>query len=112
MSARREQERIDFYLGFGARFREARLARGLTEREAADAIGITVRRLRRLEFGQPFRGNYSNCSALATLARRFDIQLAWLFEGNGVPCPPRSRPKLTLIVGGKSDQRHRTEAHS
>ena len=49
MSARREQERIDFYLGFGARFREARLARGLTEREAADAIGITVRRLRRLE---------------------------------------------------------------
>jgi transcriptional regulator with XRE-family HTH domain len=108
MSAEK-QERIDFFRGFGARFREARLARGLSEREAADAIGITVRRLRRLESGQPFRGNHST---LATLARRFDIDLAWLFEGTGVPCPPRSRPKLTLIVGGKSDQLHRTEAHS
>ena len=109
MSARRKQERIDFYLGFGARFREARLARDLTEREAADAIGITVRRLRRLESGQPFRGNQIHPS---DSCEGFDIQLAWLFEGNGVPCPPRSRPKLTLIVGGKSDQLHRTEAHS
>jgi transcriptional regulator with XRE-family HTH domain len=105
MSAEK-QERIDFFRGFGARFREARLARGLTEREVAEAIGITVRRLRRLESGQPFRGNHM---ALATLARRFDVDLAWLFEGTG-PCPPRSRPKLTLIVGGKSDHLHRTEA--
>ena len=109
MSARRKQKTIDFYLGFGARMREVRLARDFTEREAADAINVDLRRLRQLEFGLPFRGGHFT---LATLAERFDIQLEWLFEGTGVPCPPRSRPKLTLIVGGKSDQLHRTEAHS
>ena len=108
MSARRKQERIDFFLGFGARIREARLARDFTEREAAEAIGITVKRLRRLEFGQPFRGNHR---ALWTFAMRFGIDLEWLYSGTG-PCLPRSRPKLTLIVGGKSDQLHTTEAHS
>jgi transcriptional regulator with XRE-family HTH domain len=106
MSAEK-QERIDFFRGFGARVREVRLARDFTEREAADAIGITVRRLRRLESGQPFRGNHR---ALWIFSRLCGIDIAWLFEGTGVPCPPRSRPKLTLIVGGKSGQRQRTEA--
>ena len=106
MSARREQERIDFFQGFGARIREVRLARDFTEREAADAIGITVRRLRQLESGQPFRGNHR---ALWIFARLCGIDIAWLYSGTG-PCPPSSRPKLTLIVGGKSGQRHRKGA--
>ena len=67
--------RIDFYLGFGARIREARLARDFTEGEAAEAIGITVKRLRRLESGQPFRGNHR---ALWTFAMQFGIDLEWL----------------------------------
>ena len=106
MSARRKQKTIDFFRGFGARIREARLARDFTEREAADAIGITVRRLRRLESGRPFRGNHR---ALWIFSRLCGIDIAWLYSGTG-PCPPRSRPKLTFIVGGTGGRLHRTEA--
>jgi transcriptional regulator with XRE-family HTH domain len=92
MSARTDT--IDFYRGFGARIRTARIASGLSVQEAADAIGVSVRRFMRFESGQPFRGGHF---ALSIFARRFGVDRDWLLGGSG----PRPRPRLTLIVGGK-----------
>lgn len=94
----RDKKTIDFYRGFGARIRAARLATGLTEREAAEAIGVTVKRVRQFESGEPFRGGQYH---LAKFMRQFEIDPDWLYGGGG-PCSVRRRPKLTLIIGGKT----------
>jgi hypothetical protein len=69
MSARTDT--IDFYRGFGARIRTARIASGLSVQEAADAIGVSVRRFMRFESGQPFRGGHF---ALSIFARRPPVE--------------------------------------
>jgi transcriptional regulator with XRE-family HTH domain len=92
MSAGRDTN--GFYQGFGGRIRTARIASGLSVREAADAVGVSVRRFRQFESGQPFRGGHF---ALATFARKFGVDLEWLFGAPG----PGHRPRLKLILGGR-----------
>ncbi|HET8631128.1 MAG TPA: helix-turn-helix transcriptional regulator [Thermomicrobiales bacterium] len=60
----------------GARLREARLAAGKGQREAAAAAGITQRGLSLWEYGQrPVRA-----VALRRLARLYGKPLAWFFD--------------------------------
>jgi len=42
-------EKVEWWVDFGCRFRTTRLALGITEEEAAEAYGISLRGYRRLE---------------------------------------------------------------
>jgi transcriptional regulator with XRE-family HTH domain len=62
----------------GLRLRVARLLLGVTEREAADACGVTLRTYRGYEDGRNRRGN-----GLEAFARKYGCSLRWLFYGDG-----------------------------
>jgi hypothetical protein len=116
---RRKQETIDFFQGFGARIREARLARDFTEREAADAIGITVRRLCRFESGLPFAATTApwrrlQCGSTSTLR---DSSAALVLVHRGVCYSESCRHVMSerlhvRVVEFESHVRHGRDARS
>ena len=48
----------EWWIGFGRRFRLTREALGISEQEAADAYGVSLRAYRRLERGAAQRGRH------------------------------------------------------
>jgi transcriptional regulator with XRE-family HTH domain len=64
----------------GRRYRIARLTLGLTEKEAADAYGVTLRTYRKWEAGgrQTNRSDY-----VVRFAEKYDVSLDWLMVGDG-----------------------------
>jgi transcriptional regulator with XRE-family HTH domain len=61
----------------GHRLRVTRIALGITERQAADAYGVTVRTYRKYEAGQPQR---PSCG-FVVFANRYQVSLDWLVRG-------------------------------
>jgi transcriptional regulator with XRE-family HTH domain len=59
----------------GQRFRLTRLACGGTEKEAADAYGVTVRTYRKYENGQPLRNDFLG------FVEKYDVSVNWLLAG-------------------------------
>jgi transcriptional regulator with XRE-family HTH domain len=78
--------------GFGHRLRITRLALGITEQEAADAAGSTVRTWRKWE-----AGGFSGCLKIVDFAGKFDVSLDWLVDGDTA----RVRDHLVKHANGK-----------
>jgi transcriptional regulator with XRE-family HTH domain len=62
----------------GQRLRIVRLAVGVTEQEAADAAGTTLRTWRKYEINGTLR-----TGPLLAFADKYDISLDWLIDGDG-----------------------------
>jgi transcriptional regulator with XRE-family HTH domain len=60
----------------GQRFRLTRLALGITEKEAADAYGVTVRTYRKYEDGRPQRNDFLG------FVEKYDVSIDWLILGD------------------------------
>ena len=70
----------EWWVAFGHRFRLTREALGLTEQEAAEAYGVSLRAYRRLEKGAMQRGRLEK---LSCFARKYSVSYRWLLEGKG-----------------------------
>jgi len=71
------------WLAAGQRIRLARLGLGITEKEAADAYGVSLPTFRRYEKGDRQRG-----CGFVDFAEKFDVPLIWLITGKGAwPSP-------------------------
>jgi transcriptional regulator with XRE-family HTH domain len=68
------------WIGHGRRLRVARLALGVTEKEAASAATVTLRTWRKWESGAVPRGNIFK---LVSFADKYDVSLDWLITGDG-----------------------------
>jgi transcriptional regulator with XRE-family HTH domain len=75
----------------GQRFRLTRLACGGTEKEAADAYGVTVRTYRKYENGQPLRNDFLG------FVEKYDVSVDWLIYGD----PSRLGKHLSKLSEGK-----------
>jgi transcriptional regulator with XRE-family HTH domain len=94
MSARKSYD----CLAFAARLRQARIALGLTEEEAAAAAGRTVETWRYYEtIG---RGRITE--AIVRFAGRYDLNLDWLFCGDGSAKRKRGAERWWLDVDDMS----------
>jgi|SRR6202035_3008316 transcriptional regulator with XRE-family HTH domain len=74
------------------RFRLTRLALGITEEEAADAYGVTVRTYRKYEDGQPLRNDFLG------FVEKYDVSVDWLIYGD----TSRLGKHLSKLSGVKS----------
>jgi transcriptional regulator with XRE-family HTH domain len=63
---------------YGHRLRVTRMALGITEKEAADAHGASLKTYRKWENGGPQR---QKASALLHFAEKFDVSTDWLVCG-------------------------------
>jgi transcriptional regulator with XRE-family HTH domain len=61
------------------RLRVTRIALGITEQEAADAHGVTVRTYRKWEAG----ANQRSIRPTLRFAEKFDVSMDWLLGGEG-----------------------------
>jgi transcriptional regulator with XRE-family HTH domain len=66
------------WIATGRRFRLARLALGLTESDAAEACGVSLRSYQGYEAGKRQRSMIPACE----FSERFDVSLDWLFCGD------------------------------
>ena len=97
-----------YYAAYGHRLRVTRIALGLTEQEAAEAHGATLKTYRKWENGARQRGGDS----FIKFADAYNISLNWLLGGDG------STLDRHLTVGGKvailpvlsAEQRRRARA--
>jgi len=72
-------DKMHIWQAIGERLRIARIALDLTEKEAAEAFGVTVRSYRRYEAGDAkFRGE-----RWLRFCRRYKISTDWLICGDG-----------------------------
>lgn len=78
----------------GARLREARLARGLTQAQAAEVTGVGVRLWNEVE-----RGKRTNVSLVTMLAMLDLVGVDVLLDGRPVPAP---EPVATTATHGKA----------
>ncbi len=60
----------EWWIGFGRRFHATRQALGITEQQAADAYGVSLKSYRRLESGANQRGRHYN---LVRFAQKFHL---------------------------------------
>jgi transcriptional regulator with XRE-family HTH domain len=91
--------RAAFYRDFGARLRLVREALGLTEQQAADGAGVTVRTYRRWEAGH--KGKSSG--PVFKFGEKFRVNLDWLFGSVYAPdcaglSPTQAIRKMTGTV--------------
>jgi transcriptional regulator with XRE-family HTH domain len=66
------------YRLYGHRLHITRLTLGITEQEAADAHGISLRTYRKWEAGGPQRGG---TYAMVRFVKKYDVSLSWLLDG-------------------------------
>jgi transcriptional regulator with XRE-family HTH domain len=69
-----------FWSHVGLRYRVARLALGLTEKEAATAAGVTMKIWRKWETNGPAQAGHLGP---LDFAAKFNVSIAWLFYGKG-----------------------------
>jgi len=77
---------------WGHRLMVTRLALGISEQEAADAYGVTLRTYRGYEAGKRSRGG-----GWMDFAEKYDVSIDWLCSGD----PGYLRPHLTKGTRGK-----------
>jgi transcriptional regulator with XRE-family HTH domain len=86
-------EQMHMWQAIGERLRVVRIALNLTEDEAAEAFGVTVRSYRRYEAGDvKFRGE-----RWLRFCYRYKISTDWLICGDG----RRLKAHLARAIGGK-----------
>jgi transcriptional regulator with XRE-family HTH domain len=81
----------------GITFREARVAKGYTQKELADLSGISIRSIQRIENGEIMARSYT----LKTLGGLLDIPWEEVASGGEpTPRPPKANriPKMVLSV--------------
>ena len=64
----------------GHRLRVVRIVLDITEQEAADVCGVTLRTYRRYEQG----AKQKSIRPVRNLVRHYGVSLGWLFDGEGV----------------------------
>jgi transcriptional regulator with XRE-family HTH domain len=76
----RKEESRAFYRALGERLRVARKTLGISESEAADAAGVTLRTYRKWEKG----GGISNAGSIDYgFCEEFEVSMTWLYSGRG-----------------------------
>jgi transcriptional regulator with XRE-family HTH domain len=90
-------EKVEWWVDFGRRFRTTRLALGITEEEAAEAYGISLRGYRRLERGVDQRGRQYK---LVCLAEKYNVSYDWLIAGRA-RSPGRWPPDIIAKARGR-----------
>jgi transcriptional regulator with XRE-family HTH domain len=83
-------------IAVGRNVRIWRMAKGLTQAQLADRVGVTFQQLQKYEIG----GNRIPTGRLVKLAGTLDIPISELFEGTNGAEPPRSL--LALISDSRS----------
>jgi len=78
----------------GMRIRERRVARGLTQRELGDLVGVTYQQAQKYEHGT----NAVSASRLYVIARALSTPLEYFFEGLQQDEKPNPRHKLLREV--------------
>ena len=61
---------------FGARVKEIRKMRGMTQEELSELLGVNPRQLTRLECGE----NFASAETIARLSKALNVELAVLFD--------------------------------
>ena len=77
----------------GRRLKVTRIALGISEQEAAEAHGVTLKTYRAYEAGAPQRGSYG----WQGFAEKYNVSVDWLVSGVGA----RLAPHLSKNIGGK-----------
>ncbi len=80
-----------------AKLKEARVARGMSQEDAADAAGISARTLQRIETGQP--ASFETARALAALFETLGVDVRMTANPEpeappAAPAPPTREPSL------------------
>lgn len=90
----------------GRRYHVARLALGLTEQEAADAHGVTLRTYRKWEAGGRQTNNPDH---LVRFAEKYDVSLDWLMVGEadniGIHLAKHAKGKIAILPAPGPRQR-------
>jgi hypothetical protein len=92
LPARGVPSRQESWRYVGLRLRVTRIARGVTERDAADTCGVTLTTYQRWEAGGEPR-NWLR--TLGSFAEKYDVSLAWLAFGAGTA--PRLSGKIVIL---------------
>lgn len=94
----------------GQRIRLTRLALGITEQEAADVYGVTLRTFRGYEQGSPQRAGFLH------FAERYDVSIDWLVRGStqnlGRHLSKLTRGKVAILKPGAPAARPKSSASS
>jgi transcriptional regulator with XRE-family HTH domain len=90
--------------GYGHRLRIARLTLGVTEREAASALGITLRTYRKWEAR---RWPPVQAGPVLAFAETYDVNLDWLISGKGFGLKPHLTVRTARQAGDPSDRQCR-----
>lgn len=85
----------------GARIKEERKVRGLTQEQLAEKIEITPKYLSRLEGGQ----QSPSIETLIKLTEIFDIELLELFDFDHIGTSKELRARLTKFINELDDQK-------
>lgn len=75
------------------RLKVTRIALGISEQEAAEAHGVTLKTYRAYEAGAPQRGSYG----WQGFAEKYNVSFDWLVSGVGAMLAPH----LSKNIGGK-----------
>ncbi|MFY9840001.1 MAG: helix-turn-helix transcriptional regulator [Xanthobacteraceae bacterium] len=67
----------DFYGAVGPRLRQARVGLGITEQQAADVFGVTLRTYRKYEAG----GRQRSAKPVVRFADKYNVSPDWIFMG-------------------------------
>ena len=65
----------------GQRLRKARKRAGLTQKQVAEALGVTQAPVSKWEKGNPGEGDEPSVGAMASMARLYQVSLDWLIQG-------------------------------
>jgi transcriptional regulator with XRE-family HTH domain len=84
----------DFYNAAGLRLRQAREALDLTEQQAADAFGVTLKTYRKYEAG----GRPRSSAPLVRFADKYNVSPDWIFMGE----QPMMSNTVHVEAGGHS----------
>ena len=93
----------DLLRKLGARIKEERKVRGLTQEQLAEKVEITPRYLSRLEGGQ----QSPSIETLTKLAGIFEIELQELFDFHHIGTPKELRAKLSKFLNELDEQKLR-----
>jgi transcriptional regulator with XRE-family HTH domain len=90
--SRRRTEDIDRHVS--ARMRERRIFLGLTRRQMAALIGVTLQQTYKYERG----ANRVASGRLYRIAQALDVDVGYFFEGLGMDDPPRQTQQQQLML--------------
>ncbi|THJ20151.1 MAG: helix-turn-helix transcriptional regulator [Nitrospira sp. CG24D] len=93
----------DLLRKLGARIKEERKVRGLTQEQLAEKVEITPRYLSRLEGGQ----QSPSIETLTKLAGIFEIELQELFDFHHIGTPKELRARLSKFMNELDEQKLR-----